>query len=500
MSGLFEKLFGMTLSRRTVAWVMAVLFVLSLIPLVLIAVYNYPADDDFGFAIDAVHAWLHTGSLWKVARAIFDKTVQTYHTWQGDFVSTALFGVSPIIFNIDLYFLSNWFTLALLCLSAGYLLKGVVCLHLRASKSAFWIVYVSVMTLVLQFMPGIGWSVFWHNGGIYTVTVCFLALLLGVLTRCALPMTCTRSVVRGVLAALLGFLLGGSFYGPMLGALVLLFLIAIAALCLRQRHRWHALAALGGLAVSLVISVTAPGNALRQAASNDPLSPLPAILISVLDSFDLTGQWLTPQLLAALLLILPVLYMPLKNSRFRFRHPIWVCIALYGLFSASLVPGVYTQASYDTYRYLNAIYMYFLIFAVASAIYVEGAVIRCLERRDGADRPAARETGSRFCALYLCGVLLLGTLGAFGHTLFNTSSLSAAKSLLNGEATRFRQEMKEREAYILQTPTEALNVEPLSGQPYVFKQDRLPFQGVYGRLLYMKYYYELFDMAERGEL
>lgn len=59
-------------------------------------------------------------------------------------------------------------------------------------------------------------------------------------------MTRARSVVRGVLALVLGFLLGGSFYGPMLGALVLLTLTTAAAFVLRQRHRWHSLAALAG--------------------------------------------------------------------------------------------------------------------------------------------------------------------------------------------------------------------------------------------------------------
>ena len=35
------------MSRRTLAQVMRVVFFLSLIPLVVIALYNYPADDDF---------------------------------------------------------------------------------------------------------------------------------------------------------------------------------------------------------------------------------------------------------------------------------------------------------------------------------------------------------------------------------------------------------------------------------------------------------------------
>ena len=178
MSKVFSRLCSLSLSRRTLARVMAAVFFVSLIPLIVIAVYNYPADDDFNFVLPAADAWVRTGSLVEVVKAIWNKGVDTYASWQGDFVSTALFSITPIIFNIRLYFLSNWFTLALLCLSAGYLIKGVVCVHLKADRATFWIVYVATMVLVLQFMPAIGWSVYWHNGGIYTVTACFLALLL----------------------------------------------------------------------------------------------------------------------------------------------------------------------------------------------------------------------------------------------------------------------------------------------------------------------------------
>ena len=111
MSKVFSRLCSLSLSRRTLARVMAAVFFVSLIPLIVIAVYNYPADDDFNFVLPAADAWVRTGSLVEVVKAIWNKGVDTYASWQGDFVSTALFSITPIIFNIRLYFLSNWFTL-----------------------------------------------------------------------------------------------------------------------------------------------------------------------------------------------------------------------------------------------------------------------------------------------------------------------------------------------------------------------------------------------------
>ena len=229
------------------------------------------------------------------------------------------------------------------------------------------------------------------------------------------------------------------------------------------------------------------------------MHPVKAVVVSVLDSFDLAGGWMKPQLLAALMLIVPVLWRPLRDSRFTFRRPILVFVSLYGLFSAAIVPGVYTHAGYDTERYLNALYFYFLIFATGTTVYWEGALIRWLQSRETGPAAlalqAAHALGNRFTALFLALTILLTGFGAFDFTIMNTSSLNAAKCLLTGEAALFREEMDQRQEYIRVTDSDVVQVKPLSSQPYVFKYDRLPFQGVYGRVRYMKMYFELFYNA-----
>lgn len=503
-----ERLRRARLNEKTLAKLMAAVFFCSLIPLIAIALYNYPADDDFGFVLPAATAWVNTGSLWEVAKAIWQKTCDTYMTWQGNFASTAYFAITPIIFNIDLYFLSNWFTLALLCLSTGYLLKGALCVHLHVKRPTFWIVYVALVTLMLQFMPDIGYSIYWHNGGTYTLTVCFLMLLLGLLLRTLVPQSHLRGAARAVLAALCAFILGGSFYGPMLGAFVMLVLLTFTLFIERRKPRplpiafWASLTA---FAAALIISLLAPGNALRQERTGDGTAngALFTIVTAVLDSFDLTGRWITPQLLAMLMLVVPALWRPLRDSSFSFRHPLWTAVMLYGLFSASLAPGIYTGYGYDTSRYVDALYLYFLLFAFGSVVYAEGWLIRRLEGASGESAAhlleAARNLGTRFSAIYLAVVIALTALGGFAFTIMNTSSVSAAKSLLTGEAARFREEMTDRQEYIRVTDSDVVDVKPLSGQPYVFKNDRLPWQGIYGRVRYMKWYFELFYNAEHPQ-
>ena len=505
MHSFLSRVAGIRISRRALARMMAALFVLSLIPLVLVAVYNYPADDDFGFVLPVSTAWVNTGSLWEVLKAIWQKTYETYLTWQGDFVSTALFCVTPMVFDIDLYFLDNWAMLSLLCLSVGYLVKGLTAHWLKADKTTFWLVYPAVMVLMLQFMPSISYSIFWHNGGQYTTAACTLMLLVGLLLRCENEQTKARSMVRMACAALLGFMLGGSFFGPALGALVLAALWTLAAWARKSRGKWHSTAALAFFVLAFLISVLAPGNALRQERTGESMGAVMTVITAVLDSFDLVGQWMAPQLWAMLLLIVPALWKPLKESSHHFRHPLWVFVMLYGLFSASLAPGIYTGFGYDTARYLNVVYFYFLIMAVGSVAYFEGAFIRWLERAQK-DREwahhlllSAQDVGKRFCAVYLAVVIFLTTMGGFGFTIMNTASVSALKSLVTGEAKQFKQEMAQRQEYIRVTDSDVVAVQPLSVQPYVFKNDRLPWQGIYGRVRYMKWYFELFHNAENAK-
>lgn len=489
-----------SISQRTLGRLCVALVIAMLIPLVVIALYNYPADDDFTTAFPPTQAWLETGSLVKVAKAIVDLTTDTYLNWQGNFVSTALFSCSPIIFGVDWYFLTSWFLLALLCLSIGYLVKGVTGGLLRAGRWAFWIVYTAVLVLALQFMPAIGYSIFWYNGGLYTAAACTLFLLEGVLCRALGAQTRRRALWRGFCAALLGFLLGGSFFGPMLGAFVLVLLQTLTAFVKKSKNRAACALALGFFTLSLIISVTAPGNLLRQERTGEALSPVAAVVTAVLDSFDLAGQWLTPQLLAALMLIAPVLWRPLRQSRFSFKHPLLTLTALYGLFSAALVPGVFTGFGYTTERYINVIYFYFLFMVIGAAIYALGALIRGLEHSAA---PWARQLldacdglGRRFAAWYLALCLGLTAFGGFGYTMMNTASLSAARSLITGEAAQFRADMAERQAYILNTDSDETQIAPLGGQPYVFKEDKLPWQGIYGRVRYMKWYFEAFERAK----
>ncbi|MDD3410945.1 MAG: hypothetical protein PHY12_09075, partial [Eubacteriales bacterium] len=273
----------------------------------------------------------------------------------------------------------------------------------------------------------------------------------------------------------------------------------VIAFVRRQPNRGFCLLSVCCFLLTFAFNLMAPGIAARQSATGEPTSPLMTVITTVLDSFDTFGGWLSPHLIAMLMLALPVLWKPLKESGLSFKHPFWFFVLMYGLFSASMAPGVYVMNTYDKGRYMNVIYLEFLLLAFAASAYAEGWLIRFLERRGGEKSGAlraARPLGQRFTALYLALSLALLTFGGFSFTIMNTSSVCALKSLVTGEAAQFHREMKQREEYIRVTPSDDTHVSQLSGQPYIFKADKLPLQGTFGRLRYMKWYFELFYSAE----
>ena len=95
MKQILARAVQLRLSRRALAGLMMALFMLSLVPLLAVALYNYPADDDFEFVLPAAAAWINTSSLWETVKAIAQKTFEKYMTWQGDFFSTFLFAITP---------------------------------------------------------------------------------------------------------------------------------------------------------------------------------------------------------------------------------------------------------------------------------------------------------------------------------------------------------------------------------------------------------------------
>ena len=95
------------ISDKTIAIVMALGLFISLIPIVVLAFYNYPCADDFSASDTAHWAWQETGSLWEVIKAAWENVVYNYENWSGVYTSVFWTSMQPGLFGEEFYGINN---------------------------------------------------------------------------------------------------------------------------------------------------------------------------------------------------------------------------------------------------------------------------------------------------------------------------------------------------------------------------------------------------------
>lgn len=468
------------LSRRTVAWLCAACFGLTLVPLIAAAFDAHPVYDDFLHTAAASEAWARTGGLGQTLAAAWDRMAVMYQTWQGTFAAMFLSALQPMVFSARLFFLTPLATLGALLLAGAYFFKELVRRTLGADQSAAVIAYTAFMTLLIQFVPGVGEVLYWQSGTPYTFSVTVIFLILGLLLKLRRPQRAALLVWRCLALVVCGVLLGGCPYPLALSGLVAAVLLCAWSLLARSRARLGSLALLAGVAAALLAVVLAPGNAVRQERVGEPMSPVSAILQSVAESLETSGQWFGPQLIAVCALVLPFLLKPARECSFSFRRPVWFTLLCFGVLAAGFVPPIYATGveGYRVERVLTSLYMLYAVLTPLVALYWLGWLSRrpgCLPPRDRNRRKYP--TGAPVWLLALCAAFL--AWGLFSSAIMATPSIAAARSLLTGEAARYDAEMSQREQAIASAANraEAIQaIDALSLEPSIYPPDLLPFQ------------------------
>ena len=305
------------LTALFLAWV-----ALILVPLLAMSFYAYPTHDDFPSIRPAAEAWATTGSLWDTLKAAWNQAMYDYQTWQGTYVAMFVCAFQPMVFSMRLFWIAPFGALTLLALSGWYLARQANRCVFKGDLCVCAALYAALMTLLLEYVPGIRELIYWQSAIQYALSVVAVMLLCGLLIRLhAEPARPAAYAWRTAAALLCAVALGGLPYPLALGGTVGLALAAGWCIWRRSPARAASLIAFAGAALSLVIVVIAPGNAVRQGRVGDSMNPLAAIVFSVSECLRCTGEWFGPQLIGLVLVLAPLLWQPLKNSALRFRIP-----------------------------------------------------------------------------------------------------------------------------------------------------------------------------------
>lgn len=462
-----------SISSKRVCWILAAIFVISLIPLFILSFYNHPAIDDYYYGIKTHRAVSEAESETGLLSAAVDQVVQTYGEWQGTYSAVFLFSLQPGIFGEQWYVLSTFILLSVFIFANLFFAHVFLRKILGTSKYAGIGIALSVLLVSVQLVPSPLQSYFWWNGSIYYTFFYSLSLILfaliGIYLKSESRVSRIGCVCGGLLlAAILG---GANFVTALVSCILLVALIGYLAI--RKNPKAFAVAAI--LAVFLIgfaISIAAPGNAVRQECYPHTPNAISAILQSFYYSVCYLFEWTTVPLIVVLLILSPFISRAAAQSSWSFRYPGLFVLASFCVFTAQFTPPLYGMNSIgsDGARLLNIIYYSYFWFLIADVFYVSGYLVK---KYGYNPNRVIRGMEKRKAFAMLCVVLLFVAVMPMLDNVLETrqwkgdgcAASSAVYSLVSGEAEQYDKENDDRYRILTDETVRIAEFKPFSVHP-----------------------------------
>ena len=453
--------------KRRIPWLLGALalaaLALSLADIFLLGRYAMPAADDFGYGAP-VHFALEAGlGPAGVLGAVWESLRYTYEHWQGTFSSVLLFTLQPGAFSEAAYPLTVPVMLAAV-MAPPFLALAPVRMNGRGWK----LLLGSVAALVsVQFLPSPAQGFYWWNGAAHYLAFWCLGVGMAV---CQVCLGRGERGGRGLALRLIPACLGCFFQGGGNYSTALVFVLASAALtlwaALERRPRpallVNVLMTLSA-AAGLLVSVAAPGNAVRQAGLQRGLPPLEAVLASFRaageDALAMTGA----PLLAALALCVPVFLLAVRGRGYTFPMPLMVVGGGFCAFAALYTPPLYAMGASAVPRMENLFWLAWVFLVLGGGCYLAGWISVHL--------PAWRRAGPVLAALGCAGGVLLAA--ALGTCWEDTCAHRARADLESPVLETYLRERAERRALAEDHRTPPPRFTPMSGYPQCFPVSQL---------------------------
>ena len=440
-----------------------VAFILLLIPLLLIGQYNHPSADDFIYGLHTARIWSETLSLPQTLHAAVQQVQEVYMTWQGTFSAVFLMALQPAVFGEAMYRWTSVILLSSLIIATALFLKVLLIDYFGADRWSWLLISMTTLTAMLQFVYAPVESFYWYNGGIYysffySLSLCLFSCLLLYLKS---DSNFTKTFLI-LLSLFLGIIIGGGNYTTALNAVIMVALLTAYLVARKDRRAIIIGVVLLCGILSLLISMVAPGNAVRQESIGPP-NPVKAIILSFVYGGYSVLNFTTVPVLLIWLFLLPRIYRIAGKTSFSFRYPLAVLALSFCVYCAQVTPPFYAMGISLPERIINIVYYSFHIFALVNLFYMAGWVSKKLDRQKQQLTKAQIEFIEQlkykampyqnaakaflvmlilFSSIGLCTV----TKGENGKPQFQNlpASVSATMSLLSGEAGRYHHEALQR--------------------------------------------------------
>ena len=434
--------------------IMLTAMIISLIPMFLIARYDYMGADDYSYSILTRHAWVETHNFFSLAAAFFRQIRKSYMTWQGSYTCIILSALQPGVLNEHFYGIGPVILLLLLVGSSFYscrILMGELLDH----KEAGDISAASIVILCTQIPPHTLQGFYWWNGAVNYLP--FFCLLMVLTARCARVFFLDKASVRDfIITAFLAFLAAGGNYVVTLVIVEASVLFFLLELLLKAHTRRYAFGIMMVSLVGMALNLLSPGNFVRMGSySQEPLGVVESIRLSIRYGLAFCSDQMT--VLFWLCILIPVpFFISADHSRIEEKirkiPSVLFIVALFLLLASSFSPTMMIEHSEGPRRAQNARFFMWVFFSILSEVFfVCKFMIAIKGDEDGPEvianlKRIFRKTGLRsfYIAIGFLAFINLDYSMVPRENRDMISCISATRSLLIGEAQAYGQEMEER--------------------------------------------------------
>lgn len=480
----------------------AVLFALSVIPILALGRYNVMCIDDYNFGIQVHDTWVATGSFSQSLQAALRHVGQVYRSWQGTYASCLLMALCPMNFFYDIAFIVPVIMVGTFALSVFLFGRQLLVHWLGCEKK--WVPFVLFMLLFMfyQVMEAPFEGIYWYNGAVHYVFMeALLFFILTLVSGCIWTEKKGRAVFWALLSSLLAVIVGGGNLVTGLQAEVLLLAMLLFAFLLKRKKTVYVLIPYLFFTAGFLCNILAPGNGVRASTEVDALySPITSVILSFYYAVVFIIRWTNVFMIMMWIALLPVFRKMAKKASGRFRHPVWVTLGAFCVLAAMFTPTLYALGMAGVARVDNIIQMVYYLSLFLLTIYWFGwSYHRESEGRDaeGKEQKISGQglfgafldsTGNILTMSVLLLVLILWLLTGDKNTY---TSVSALRSLVNGDARTYYAEAMERHELYVDESVRDVVLEPFSAKPALFSfEDLTDDSGYWLNLAVSDYYHK----------
>ncbi len=451
--------FTKKINTRNMSVVLTAIYILSVIPMLWIGIFNWPSVDDFSMALQPHQTFVTTGDFFATLGSAFTKTIFIYNNWVGYFFSSFMTCLSPSIFAERLSGLNAVIVIAVLTGGVMYFFNAL--LH-RVWKMDGTLAYaLSMLTLIIivQCMENgttRAEAFYWWSGAVnYTFMFGLSLFWIGMLFRYVYEEPGQKRIRRLVRLCLLGFLLGGSNYmtALVMAIVSVLGLFILLMIKLRKfelkgegdvRLLWIAFVL---NLVGLVVSAIAPGNRIRGTKMGD-MSPVKVVLRAYYSVLDVcVNDMLRWEVVLLLVLAAVIAWKIVPKMTFDVKHPIVFSVFSLSMMACCVAPPLYAVGDISAPRIRSTMWMQFVVMLVLTIVYFARWIWQVVSAEAAVNNEESEPHFSMVSSVLIVVLALFLCFGSLLSVVANKhyySGTSAIIDMVSGDARKYLDEKMER--------------------------------------------------------